>query len=55
MQSASQNEDNFIAMAKKFERFIREQNEGGIFSFNDGFIDQYEGYKKEIPKGTKRD
>lgn len=54
MQSSSQNDDNFLEIVKKFDKFIREQNPGGVFSFNDGYIDKYEGYKKAIPSGAKK-
>jgi len=54
MRAGSQDDDRFLEIVTKFDRFVRDHNEGGVFSFNDGFIDKYEGYKKEIPLAAKK-
>lgn len=52
MQPAITDLMEFEKIIKKFQRFISERNPDGSVSFNSGWIDEQEGYKKKIPEGA---
>jgi hypothetical protein len=54
MQSSESEIQNFEKIIEQFKRFVAEKNPDGSYSFNDGWLNDQEGYKKKIPDGAKK-
>jgi hypothetical protein len=46
------NNENFNDTVEKFKKFVADKNEDEYVSFNKGWLDNEEGYKKKIPSGA---
>lgn len=52
MQSFLTDTEKFEEIIEKFKRFVADINHNEEVSFNDGWLDKQEGYKKKIPEGA---